>query len=93
MLLIALTTVEKLERVPIEFWLKIVMIIAIFVLSIVLIRSISQMNKLLLTFTIFLVVTLVGFHWVYERNEPKFFTPFVEAVAPFFPSKGKAGGW
>ena len=62
-------------------------------LSIVLIRSISQMNKLLLTFTIFLVVTLVGFHWVYERNEPKFLTPFVEAVAPFFHSKGKAGGW
>ncbi len=93
MLLFALTTVEKLQRVPVEFWLKMVMIIAIFVLSLVLIRTISQMNKVVLTITIFLVVTLVGFNWVYERNEPKMFTPMVNAIAPFFPSKNIKPGW
>jgi hypothetical protein len=33
------------------------------------------------------VVSSLGFNWVYERNEPKFMTPFVEKIAPFFPSK------
>ncbi|MCF7686893.1 MAG: hypothetical protein K9M98_04215 [Cephaloticoccus sp.] len=92
MLLFALTTLEKLQRVPVEFWLRIVMIIAVFVLTIVLIRSISQMNKVLLTITIFVTITILGFTWVYERNEPKILTPFVDTIAPFFPSK-KTNRW
>lgn len=93
MLPLALTTLEKLERVPIEFWLKMVMIVAIFVFSILLIRGISQVNKVVLTILIFLIVTGLGFHWVYERNEPKFMTPAVEAIAPFFPSKAQGKHW
>lgn len=93
MLYLALTTMEKLERVPVEFWLKLVTIVAIFALSIVLIRGISQVNKVVLTITIFVVVTGLGFHWVYERNEPKFLTPAIDAIAPFFPSKGVSKRW
>lgn len=93
MLLFALTTMEKLQRVPVEFWLRIVMIISVFTLSVVLIRGISQMNKVVLTVTIFVVVTVFGFSWVYERNEPRMFTPFVEKIAPFFPSKNMTTRW
>ncbi|MCC6416176.1 MAG: hypothetical protein IT582_09730 [Opitutaceae bacterium] len=90
---LALTTLEKLERVPVEFWLKMVMIVAIFAFSIVLIRGISQVNKVVLTILVFLIITGLGFHWVYERNEPKFMTPAVEAIAPFFPSKSMNKRW
>ena len=93
MLLFALTTMEKLERVPAEFWLKIFSIVAIFALSIVLMRSISQMNKVVLTISVFLIVTVLGFNWVYERNEPKFLTPAVNFIAPFFPSKSTSSNW
>ncbi len=93
MLVFALTTLEKLERVPIEFWLKMVMIIAVFALSIVPIRGISQVNKVVLTVLVFMIVTGLGFHWVYERNEPKVLTPMVDAIAPFFPSKKTATRW
>jgi len=31
---------------------------------------------------------VVFFSWVYNRNEPKFLTPIVEKIAPFFPSAG-----
>ncbi len=41
-----------------------------------------------LAIIVFVVVTLVGFHWIYSRNEPKFLTPFVDKLAPFFPSAG-----
>lgn len=93
MLLFALTTLEKLQRVPVEFWLKMVMIVAIFALSIVLLRGISQVNKLFLSILVFLVITGLGFHWIYERNEPKFLTPAIEAIAPFFPSKHTTTRW
>jgi hypothetical protein len=93
MLFLALTTMEKLQRVPVEFWLRIVMVISVFTLSIVLIRGISQMNKVVLTMTIFVVITVFGFSWVYERNEPKIFTPFINKIAPFFPSKNTTTRW
>lgn len=32
--------------------------------------------------------TTVGFQWIWERNEPRFLTPYVNLIAPFFPSKG-----
>jgi len=93
MLLFALTTMEKLERVPVEFWLKMFSIVAIFALSLVLIRSISQMNKVVLTVSVILIVTVLGFNWVYERNEPKILTPAINFIAPFFPSKGTISNW
>ncbi len=93
MLLFALTTMEKLERVPVEFWLKMFSIVAIFALSIVLMRSISQMNKVVLTISAFLIITVLGFNWIYERNEPKILTPAINFIAPFFPSKGTTSNW
>ena len=33
-------------------------------------------------------VTVVGFHWIYNRQEPKFLTPLVDKIAPFLPSAG-----
>jgi hypothetical protein len=28
------------------------------------------------------------FNWIYHRTEPKFLTPLVDRIAPFFPSAG-----
>lgn len=89
----AFTTIQKLQHVPVEFWLKIMMIIAIFVLTVVLIRGISQINKVVLTVCIFVIITVLGFHWVYERNEPRFLTPVISKIAPFFPSKNMTAHW
>ena len=59
------------------------------------------MNKFVLFAVIVVVVMVVGFTWVYERNEPKFMTPFIDSIAPFFPTAaeiliaacaGSAGG-
>lgn len=90
---LALTTIEKLQQVPAEFWLKIMMIIAVFALAIVLIRGISQVNKVMLTVCVFVIITVIGFHWIYERNEPKILTPVISKIAPFFPSKGMTSHW
>lgn len=52
------------------------------------VRKIASMNKLVLTVVGFLLLTFVGFNWIYERGEPAWATPVVNFLAGFLPSKG-----
>ena len=67
---------------------KIGIAIGAFVLTIFLFRRVMKMNKIIASIVVFVVGTVVFFSWVYNRNEPKFMTPIVERIAPFFPSAG-----
>lgn len=88
MLLLAVTAVEKAKSLKPEVWLKIGIAIAAFVLVIFLFRRIMRVNKIIAGVIVFVVFTVVFFSWVYNRNEPKFLTPIVEKIAPFFPTAG-----
>ena len=88
MLLLAVTALEKIKTLPPAIWMKIAIAIAAFILTIFLFRRVMKMNKIIASVVIFVVVTVVFFSWVYNRNEPRFLTPLVEKVAPFFPSAG-----
>ena len=86
MLLFAATTLEKLHEVPRQVWLNIGLGVLIFIVGFFILRAIAQMNKIILCIIVAVVLTLVGFNWVYSRNEPKFLTPVIDKIAPFFPS-------
>lgn len=88
MFLIAVTALEKLQTLKPDVWLKIGIGIGAFVLAILLWRRVMKMNKIVAGVVVFVVVTVVFFSWVYNRNEPKFLTPIVDKIAPFFPSAG-----
>ena len=88
MLLLAVTAVEKLQTLPPAIWLKIIIAITAFILTIFLFRRVMKMNKIIAAVIVFVVCTVVFFSWVYNRNEPAFLTPFVSRIAPFFPSAG-----
>ena len=51
-------------------------------------RKVAKMNKVVVSVVSFLIVTIVGFNWVYERSEPEWATPVVNFLAGFFPTKG-----
>lgn len=87
MLAIAMTTLEKLQMVPTRFWLNALMLIAFGVIAIILVRHAAEMNRAILSMIVLLMITTVGFHWVYERNEPAAFSPIINKIAPLFPSK------
>ena len=88
MLLLAVTAVDQLKTLPPDVWLKIGIGIASFVIAILVFRRVMKMNKIIASIIVFVVGTVVFFSWVYNRNEPKFLTPLVEKIAPFFPSAG-----
>ncbi len=88
MLLLAVTAVDKIQTLPPAIWLKIIIAIAAFILTIFLFRRVMKMNKIIAAVIVFVVCTVVFFSWVYNRNEPAFMTPFVSRIAPFFPSAG-----
>jgi len=88
MLLLAVTAVEKLKTLPPDVWLKVGIAVAVFIAVIFLFRKVMKMNKIIGGIIVFVVGTVVFFSWVYNRNEPKFLTPIVEKIAPFFPSAG-----
>jgi uncharacterized membrane protein YqjE len=88
MLLFAVTAVEKMKTLPPAVWLKIGIAVAAFIIVVFVFRKIMRMNKVIAGVVVFVVFTVVFFSWVYNRNEPRFLTPLVERLAPFFPSAG-----
>jgi len=88
MLLFAVSAIEKAQSMKPEVWLKIGIAVVAVVAAVILYRRIMRVNKVIAGVVIFVVCTVVFFSWVYNRNEPKFLTPIVEKIAPFFPSAG-----
>jgi glucan phosphoethanolaminetransferase (alkaline phosphatase superfamily) len=88
MILFAVTAIEKMKTLPPAVWLKIGIAIAALVIAVFVLRKILRMNKVIAGVIVFVVVTIVFFSWVYNRNEPKFLTPLINRIAPFFPSAG-----
>jgi hypothetical protein len=88
MLLLAVTALDKIKTMPPEIWAKIGIAIAAFILVIFLFRRVMKMNKIIAAIIVFVVLTIVFFNWVYNRTEPKFLSPIVDRIAPFFPSAG-----
>lgn len=89
MLLLAATALEKMQAVPAKVWVNLAMGVLIFFAAVIIIRKAAEMNKVLLSVIIFVVLTTVGVNWIYARNEPRFLTPIIEPIAQFFPSAEK----
>jgi hypothetical protein len=83
------TTLDKLKQIPTEFWVKVGLGIAIVVVAIIVLRKVAKVNKVVLAVGVFIGITIIGFNWIYERDEPAWATPAVRWMSGFFPSKGK----
>ena len=87
MLLFAASVIEQTERIPPKVWLNLGLALLVIIGVIVLIRIAASVNKFVLGGVILMAVIVIGFQWIYERNEPAFLTPAINAIAPFFPGK------
>jgi uncharacterized membrane protein YkvI len=81
-------TQDRLKAIPMEFWWKMGLAVLAIVVAVLVLRKVAKMNKVVLGVVVFIVVTVVGFNWIYERNEPDWASPAVNWLAGFFPTKG-----
>ena len=82
------TTLDRLKEIPPEFWMRLGFAVLVLIGLVFFLRKVAKMNKVVLTVVIFLVATIGGFNWIYERNEPAWATPVVSFLSGFFPTKG-----
>ncbi len=82
------TTLDKLKDIPVEFWMRLGLAVLVVIAIVFFLRKVAKMNKVVLAVVTFLIVTVVGFNWVYERTEPEWASPVVNFLAGFFPTKG-----
>ncbi len=83
------TVADKLGAIPFEFWWKIALGIAAIIAVVIVLRKVANVNKAFLAVGVLLVSTIVGFNWIYERNEPTWASPAVNWLAGFFPTKSQ----
>ena len=80
---------EQFRKIPTQTWIN----LGICILTVVIIARVWKVLKGINEFVPYIAVTLAGglifFYWVYERAEPRFLTPLVDKLAPFFPSKSQ----
>jgi len=88
MLPLALSAFEKASKVPSSFWLKVFLVFAGLFVAVIVMRKLAQVNKFVFVAVGLVAMAVLGFSWIYERNEPEFLTPVIDRIAPFFPSKG-----
>jgi apolipoprotein N-acyltransferase len=84
------TALDRLKEIPPDFWLKLCVALVALVLLVFLLRKVAHMNKIVVAVVTIILVTTVGFNWIYERNEPAWATPAVNFLSGYFPSKGVA---
>ena len=89
MLLLAVSVMEKLRHLPRKSLINLGLGVLVLVVAVFLFKQARKMNRFVLFGVILVMVVVFCFNWVYYRNEPKFLTPVVDYIAPFFPSAPK----
>jgi hypothetical protein len=82
------TTLDKLRAIPPVFWGKVGLGILAVIVVFIVVQRVLKINKFVLGGAAFIGGGLIWFNWIYHRTEPKFLTPMVDRIAPFFPSAG-----
>jgi MFS superfamily sulfate permease-like transporter len=87
MVLLAVNVMEKLRHLPRKDLANLGLVVLVLIVAILIIKQAAKMNRFLLFMIILVTTIVVGFTWVYQRSEPKFLTPLVDGIAPFFPHR------
>jgi purine-cytosine permease-like protein len=88
-LLAAQSATDAFKRVPKQMWINIAICVVAVFMIVRLWRTLKQLNEFAPYLVAALAFAMIFFYWVYERSEPAFLSPFIEHIAPFFPSKFK----
>jgi hypothetical protein len=80
---------EQLKRVPKDTWINLIICVVAVVVIIRVWRVLKKFNEYAPYVASIVAAMMIFFYWVYDRSEPRFLTPVIDKLAPFFPSKTK----
>ena len=83
------SAIDRLQQIPLDFWKRLGAAVVVLILVVLILRRLARGNKAIMAVVAGMVVSFVGFNWVYERNEPAWATPTVQFLSGFFPTKVK----
>jgi apolipoprotein N-acyltransferase len=78
---------DRIREVPLDLWIKIGVGLLALIAAVLLIRTLARFSGFIIGFILLIVLAIIGFNWVYERNEPSWATPAVAWLAEFLPTK------
>lgn len=89
MLNLAVTSslLSRIENYQGGLWFRIGIAVLVLIAVVVVLRKVAKMNKVILAVVVLLIVSFVGFNWLYEGNEPDWARPIIQPISKFFPTK------
>jgi cytochrome c biogenesis protein CcdA len=83
------SVVSRLQQIPLMFWLGLAAAVVGLIILVLTLQRLARGNRAILAIVAGMVVSFVGFSWIYERNEPAWATPAVNFLSGYFPTKVK----
>jgi hypothetical protein len=80
---------DRLHHIPSQVWEQLGIAVLALIIAVIVLRKIARANKVVMVIVVLFAASMVGFNWIYERNEPQWATPAVSFLSGWFPSKGK----
>jgi hypothetical protein len=82
-----LTVMEKLQAVPKETWISLLITFAVIFMIVRVWKSLKEINDIVPWIALFTVGGAVVFYWTYERTEPKMLSPIFDQLSKILPSR------
>ena len=70
-----------------QMWINLLICVVAVVIVVKVWKGLKKINDFLPYIAAVIAAFVIFFYWIYERSEPRFLTPLIDKVAPFFPNK------
>jgi purine-cytosine permease-like protein len=77
---------DYLQRIPRQTWINVLICVVAVVVIVRVWAALKRFNDFAPYFVAAVAAALIFFYWIYDRTEPKFLSPLIDQIAPFFPS-------
>ncbi|MCB1106307.1 MAG: hypothetical protein H7A44_04600 [Opitutaceae bacterium] len=80
---------EKLRQIPLQFWINLGLCALALIMVIRFWRALREINSFMPWLATMIAAAMILSYWTYNRNEPRFLTPFVDKLTLVLPTKAK----
>ncbi|MEZ5414089.1 MAG: hypothetical protein R3F03_07225 [Opitutaceae bacterium] len=87
--LLIFAALEKLRQIPLQFWINLGLCALALIMVVRFWRALREINSFMPWLATMIAAAMILSYWTYNRNEPRFLTPFVDKLTLVLPTKAK----